>query len=116
MNISKFFGWVLLISGILIIAWTLYYSYGIFFGQNKMLEIFKLEAQNGNTSFQPSQVNKFGKLQDQTQKMVQEQLSKMVPENAIPKFLNLTAWGILAWIFIFGAAQISTIGIKLIKG
>lgn len=115
MNISKIFGWVLIICGILIIAWTLYYSYGIFTNQNKVPEIFKLEFQKENASFQSSQAGESEKPQNQMKKIIQEQLSKMISKKAIYKSLNLASWGILAWIFIFGGFQISSLGIKLMK-
>ena len=115
MNIKKVFSWALLICGILIIAWTLYYSYGMLTGQNKIPEIFSLETQKENTSFQGSRASGPEKLQTQMQKTVQEQLSKIIPNDTVSKFLNLMAWGVLAWIFIFGGFQISNLGIKLMK-
>ena len=119
MDTSKFFSWVLLVCGILIIVWTLYYSYGIFTGQNKIPEIIKLETQKENVSLQPSRANRPvsrpKELQNQIQKTMQEQISKIIPKDTIHKSLNLVAWGILAWIFIFGGFQISNLGIKLMK-
>jgi hypothetical protein len=111
MAISKFFSWVLLVCGILVIAWTLYYSYGIFTGENKIPTIFKAGVQKESAI----QVSGRERQQEQMQKMMQEQISKIIPKDTIHKSLNLVAWGILAWIFIFGGFQISSLGIKLMK-
>jgi len=50
---------------------------------------------------------------------MEEQLREMIPveelvEN-IPRLLNLLSWSIFAGILIFAGAQISSIGVKLIK-
>jgi hypothetical protein len=47
--------------------------------------------------------------------MIGEQLKGMVPLDSLPKLLNLAVWSMLAFILIFGGAQIASLGIKLIK-
>jgi len=47
--------------------------------------------------------------------MIGEQLKGMLPVDTLPKILNLAVWSTLAWILIFGGAQISSLGIKLLK-
>jgi hypothetical protein len=53
-------------------------------------------------------------IQDQLQKLVQDQLKGMLPANSIPQLLNLISWSILATILIFGGGQIASLGIKLL--
>jgi hypothetical protein len=107
--VTKIFGWALLLAGALIIFWTLYSSYNIFTGEAAMPEIFEMgeEAlpQKGET----------GDLQSQMEKMIGEQLKGILPADTLPKILNLTVWAMLAGILIFGGAQISNLGIKLVK-
>ncbi len=49
------------------------------------------------------------------EKVIREQLKRILPTKTIIGFLNLIAWSIFSAILIFGGAQISTLGIKLIK-
>jgi len=49
------------------------------------------------------------------EKMIGEQLKGIIPVDTLPKMLNLIVWSILAGLLIFGGAQISNLGIKLIK-
>jgi len=107
---TKILGWVLLLAGVLIIFWTLYSSYNIFTGEAVIPEIF--EMGDGEAL---SQKEGTEDLQAQMEKMIGEQLKGLIPADTIPKMLNLGVWAMLAGILIFGGAQISNLGIKLIK-
>ena len=107
---TKILGWVLLLAGVLIIVWTLYSSYNILTGGAVMPEIF--EMGEGKAL---SQKEGAGDLQVQMEEMIGEQLKGILPVDALPKMLNLGVWAMLAGILIFGGAQISNLGIKLIK-
>ena len=106
----KILGWVLLLAGVLIIFWTLYSSYNIFTGGVVIPEIF--EMGDGEALPQKEEVED---LQAQMEKIIGEQLKELIPADTIPKMLNLGIWAMLAGILIFGGAQISNLGIKLIK-
>jgi len=112
---EKIFGWVLLIAGLIIIGWTLYSSYNIFTGKTAVPEIFKtpkeveVPAVRGRIPTAPQAIQK------ELEKMIDEQLKGILPVDTLPKLLNLISWSILAGIFIFGGAQITGLGIKLIK-
>ncbi len=106
---TKIFGWALLIAGILIIAWTLYSSYNMFTGQAAIPEIFQTEE----ASSQKKETS--NSIESQMQEMIGEQLKGLIPADTIPKLFNLTVWAVLAGILIFGGAQISNIGVKLVK-
>lgn len=112
MKFTKIVGWVLLIAGITIIFWSLYSTFNIFTAKAAAPEIFKVEEK---IEVPLSQKDQTQDLQAQMQKMIGEQLKGMLPIGSLPKLLNLIAWSIFAWILIFGGAQISGLGIKLIK-
>lgn len=109
MKSSKLAGWVLLALGIVIILFSLGTSYNIFTGQK---EIYPLFSMSENISFA---VDESSSEIEQMQMVVGEQLTKMIPSNALPTFLNLTSWSILAGILVFGGGKISGLGIKLIN-
>jgi len=108
MKSSKIAGWILLTLGIVIILYSLGTSYNIFTGQK---EIYVLFPMSENIS---SSVDESSSAVEQMQVVLGDQLTKMIPSNAIPTFLNLTSWSILAGILVFGGAKISGLGIKLI--
>jgi hypothetical protein len=107
---TKIFGWALLLAGVLIIVWALYSSYSIFTGEAAIPEIFEMEEEEALSSGQGAE-----DLESQMGKMIGEQLQGLLPSDTIPKILNLAVWAMLAGILIFGGAQISNLGIKLIK-
>jgi len=118
MNLKSIVGWVTFFTGLAIIVWTLYSSYNIFTGKSPAPEFFKTEEKvtqvpssaNGKLPISPEA------LQQEIGKMIGEQLKGMLPVDTLPKILNLLCWSTLAWILIFGGAQISSLGIKLLKG
>ncbi|MDO8559041.1 MAG: hypothetical protein Q7R84_01795 [bacterium] len=98
---KKILGMILLFGGLAVIFYSLYFSYGIFNAKKEAPVIF-------NTPKQPE-------VQDQLQKALGEQLKGILPADSIPQLLNLISWSILASILTFGGAQISGLGIKLLK-
>ena len=110
MNFIKIFGWVLLIAGVAIIGWTLISSYNIFTGKAPVPEVFKV-AEKKEIPPQGGALD----IQAEMEKMIGEQLKGIIPVETLPKMLNLIVWSILAGLLIFGGAQISNLGIKLIK-
>ena len=109
MKSSKLAGWVLLALGIVIILFSLGTSYNIFTGQKEVYLLFPIGEE---VSFS---ANKSSSEIEQMQMVVGEQLTKMIPPNALPTLLNLTSWSILAGILVFGGGKISGLGIKLIN-
>jgi len=107
---TKIFGWVLLIAGIILIGWTLLSTYNIFTGEVAAPEIFKVAEKE----VLPKEEGILD-IQAQMEKMISEQLKGILPVDTIPRLLNLIVWSILAGILIFGGAQISSLGIKLLK-
>ena len=107
---TKIFGWVLLAAGIILIGWTLLSTYNIFTGEVAAPEIFKVAEKE----VLPKEEGALD-TQAQMEKMISEQLKGILPVDTIPRLLNLIVWSILAGILIFGGAQISSLGIKLLK-
>jgi len=112
---TKIFGWVLLIGGVIIIFGTLHSSYNIFTGKTEIPAIFKIETKEAMTPTKEKIPTTQDELQKEMEKMIGEQLERFLPVDILPKLLNLAVWSLLAFILIFGGAQISGLGIKLIK-
>ena len=108
MKSSKIAGWVLLALGLVIILYSLGTSYNIFTGQKEMYVLFPISEDVS------SSVDESSSAVEQMQVVVGEQLTKMIPTNALPTLLNLTSWSILAGIIVFGGGKIYRLGIKLI--
>ena len=111
---TKIFGWVLLVAGLILIGWTLLSTYNIFTGKVATPEIFKL-PEAAKAPVAEEKITGIQDIQAQIEKMIGEQLKGIIPVETLPKLLNLIVWSILAGLLIFGGAQISSLGIKLIK-
>lgn len=102
-------GWVLLIIGIILIFWGIYYSYQIFTDKVGPPQIFKVSekedvfSETGSTS------------QDQMELAIREQLESVLPSDAVPKILNLIAWSMFSVILFMGSSHLAVLGIRLIK-
>ncbi len=110
MNYTKIIGWLIFLTGIIIIGWTLLSSYNIFTGETTAPELFEVPKEEVST-----QTGETQDIQDQLQTMVGEQLKGILPMDSMTQLFNLAVWSMLAFILIFGGAQISGLGIKLIK-
>lgn len=101
-SVKKILGLVLLFAGIIIIVYSLYYSFNIFTAKITAPEIFKTE-----TAVSPAKGG--------VEEMISQQLKGMIPADSMPQLLNLISWSIFASLLIFGGGQVSGIGIKLLK-
>ena len=108
MKLFKVTGWLLLIVGIVIIGWTLISSYNIF-------TAFNIEEETSLTPAKQIIPTTPAQIQEEVERMIGEQLKEILPAGAISEILNLMVWSMLAFILIFGGAQISVLGIKIIK-
>ncbi len=107
---SKIFGWILILAGLALIAWTLLFSYAIFTGEKEAPLIFSLPEQaapDREENIFPEQVD--------VEEMISQQISQVLPLENIFHLFNLLAWSLLAFIFIFAAGQIAGLGVKMIK-
>lgn len=111
-TIEKIFGWILLFLGVAIICWGLYSSFNIFTGKTNAPEVFKIEKE---VKIPLTSQEKSKSPESQIKEMMGEQLKEMLPADFLPQLSNLISWSIFVGILTFGGAQISGIGIKLLK-
>ncbi len=109
MDFPKIAGWVVLIAGLAVIGWTLIYSYNIFTGETPVPELFEMPEEKALSQEGVQDI------EAQFEQMIGEQIKGLIPIDSLPKMLNLTICSMLAFILIFGGAQIAGLGIKLIK-
>ena len=110
MNISKIVGWLVFLLGISIIVFTVYNTYNIFTGKSLAPQIIAFNIEKSKTSTGGALTGP-----DQIGEMISQQLGNLLPLDSLPLILNLVVWTIGAGVLIFGGAQISGLGIKLIK-
>jgi len=117
MNSKNIIGWITFLAGISIIVFALSSSYNIFTGKAPLPEFFEIEGKAAQAPATPKgQVpTSLEEMQQEIGQMLGEQLKGLLPEDFLPKILNLVIWSMLAGILIFGGAQISGLGIKLLK-
>lgn len=108
---KKILGLLLLGVGLVMIFYSVFASYQIFTAQKEVPQVFELSLKETSVpSSEPS-----SKVEKQIQQSIQQQIGKMFPTDFSSDLLNLVAWSIFAGILIFAGAQISGLGIKLIK-
>jgi len=110
-KINSIIGWLVFFIGLMIILYSLYSSFNIFTAKAPVPEFFEIAKKEAPLSQKEGTQD----TQAQMQQMIGEQLKEFIPIELIPKMLNLGVWTIFAGLLIFGGAQISNLGIKLIK-
>lgn len=113
MNFNKIVGFLLLFLGIAIIFYSLYSSFNIFTAKASAPEIFSISLDQETEREEELKLKQ--DLEAQMEETIRKQLREVIPADFLPKLFNLISWSILAGILIFGGAQISNLGIKLIK-
>jgi len=108
---KKIIGWVLLAAGLIIIFSDLYSSANIFTARTAPPSVFGeiIQSQNNSNSQQTALS------QEDLQKIMSDQISKIIPQNYIFKLMNLVSWSIFAWILVLIGGKVSLIGINLLK-
>ena len=120
MKMKTIAGWLLLLVGLIIMLWGLYYSFNIFTAKTEVPELFKIEEQEEAVSLKSQKTPALGQdIQSQMEEMMGEQIGEqfkqILPPGFLPMLFNLMAWSIFAGILILGGAQISGLGIKLLR-
>ena len=110
MDYPKIIGWPVFLIGLLLIGWTLMMSYNIFTAKASAPEFFETPKEEVSIEKGTAQG-----LEAQFEEMIGEQIKGLIPVDTLPNIFNLTVWSMLAFILIFGGAQIAGLGIKLIK-
>lgn len=116
MKTKNIIGWVLLSIGLIIIAWTLFFSVRIFTGKASPPQVFKVTVDSTQQEVSGDKKTTITEdLQNQLRKMVDSQLSKILPFEFFDKVMNLLAWSLLAIILFFGGGKLCTIGVAMLK-
>ena len=115
MQVKKIIGWVLLLSGLLIIFWSLYSSYNIFTGRTLVPEIFKIEEQEKVQLEESKILTSQEEIQEEMTEMIGKQIKEIFPSEFSSRLLNLMSWSIFAGILVFGGSRMSGIGINLMR-
>lgn len=114
MKPKKIIGWILLLTGLIVIFYSLLTSYNIFMGKSPGPTVFKVEEKKEAALPQKPQDSKV-QMEKLLEEGLQEQLKTIMPADYLPKLFNLISWSMCAMILIFGGAKISSLGIGLIK-
>lgn len=113
---EKFFGWILLATGLVIIGWSLFSAFNVFSGNGQAPQIFAEQkiAENAQNAKAGAKAEA-NDMQSVVEGMIGEQLQNMVPSDTLPRLLNLTVYSMLVFLLFSGGGKISEIGIKLMK-
>jgi hypothetical protein len=121
-TIKDIFGWVLILAGLAVIGWSIYFSYQFFFVKAEFPALFKFPAAAQNVAPETkqniatdSQADVQAQMQKEIGQATNQAVSNMLPADSISKLLNSIAWSIFATFLVYTGAQIAGIGIKLIS-
>lgn len=117
---NKSLGIILLFLGIAVILYPIYFSFKIIEGEKSIPAIFKeISLKKSNNALSEEGVPSSGNLQEDMEKkarqIISQELSNLFPVENINQFFNLIAWSIIAGVIIFAGAQLSQLGIRLLK-
>lgn len=111
MSIERIFGLILVLLGVGIILYSMYYSFQIFTGSIEPPELFSMSEQSTNSRSPVAEDD----IQGQINFVLQEQLSQILPKGILPRMLNFSMWSLFSGLMFFGGAQLAGIGIKLLR-
>ncbi len=113
MKLTKLLGLLLLILGLAIILYTIFYSYQIFMAKVQPPAVFAVQAAQAQKAGSSDLLS--GLMGVDVEKILGGEIQKILPADYLPKLLNLISWSVFAGILIFAGTQISNLGIKLLK-
>ena len=120
--IKSIAGWLLIVTGLVIIGWSIYSSYQFFIAKVEFPALFKFPASTqvvANTGAGIAATGSAADAQAQMQQAIgqatNQAVSNMLPADSIAKLLNAIAWSIFATFLVYAGAQIAGIGIKLVS-
>ncbi|MCD6148617.1 hypothetical protein J7J18_04550 [bacterium] len=111
--LQKIFGWILLFTGLTIISWTLYSSYNIFYKNQSLPCVFRIQEKKA-PEVSSQGLGLEAQLEEKMKEAVGEQIKEIISPRTLERLLNIIAWSVFAGILIFGGGQISSLGIKMI--
>lgn len=114
-QIKRVLGVIIIFSGLVMFYWSISESYYYFTAQKEFPQVFADSVIDNLTNQTNSGLN----LQDQIKTLIEqqigEQMDRLVPENTVTKFLNISVWSIFAFFLISAGARAVTMGREFLK-
>ncbi len=114
-QIKRVLGVIIIFSGLVMFYWSISESYYYFTAQKEFPQVFTDPVINNSNN----QTNNGLNLQDQIKTLVEQQIGdqmdRLIPENTITKFLNISVWSIFAFFLISAGARAVAMGREFIK-
>lgn len=105
-----------MIIGLIVIGWSIFWSFNIFTAKTSAPEVFKFEDKAQDSSqTQTGTPTTLDELQKQMESAVSEQIKQLIPVELIYNLLNLISWAVFASFLVFAGFYIGSLGIKLIR-
>jgi len=101
---NKIIGIILLVLGLLMVGWSILYTYNIIQGKTDLPEFFFSQ-----------EVEEISPQSNEIEETVREQIENILPQSSVYRLLNLIVWAIFAWIVILAGGKISSLGIGMLK-
>jgi len=116
MTFPRILGFLLLITGLVVIALSIFTSFMIFTGKIDAPNVIKIQS-IVNVQVQQSGQNPVNSsdIQKELQKMIDQGIKDLVPAEIISRILNLMIFALFASFMIFAGAQIAGLGVKLMR-
>jgi len=109
MDAKKILGWLLIISGVFIVFWSIQSTYTNFIGQTEFPQLF--QSQEVIITEETSS----GSVEDQIGSVIGEQINQMFPEGSVILMLNMFSWIMLASFLVFAGSKLVGMGASLLK-
>jgi hypothetical protein len=133
MNLSpqKIAGWLILLSGLVIMFLSIYHSYRLFTAQANFPQVFKQNATaaqpaapnqtespgpsktEGTENIDPAKLNV--DMQALTQQATNQAIANMIPFDTITKLLNIVSWSFFSFFLVMAGSYVAGVGIKLLS-
>jgi hypothetical protein len=132
MNIlpQKIAGWLILLSGLVIMFLSIYYSCLFFTAKTDFPQVFKqnlvaeqpavpnqtespsLPGTESKEDIDPAKMNV--DMQALTQQATNQAIANMIPPDTITKLLNIVSWSFFSFFLVMAGSYVSGVGIKLL--
>ena len=110
MDAKKILGWLLIISGVFIVFWSIQSTYTNFIGQTEFPQLFQLDEETIISKETSS-----GSIEDNIGSIIGEQIKQMLPQASTILMLNMFSWIMLASFLVFAGSKLVGMGASLLK-
>lgn len=114
-QIKKVLGVVIIFSGLVMFYWSISESYYYFTAQKEFPQVFTNPVINNSTNQTIGGLNIQDQINTLIEQQIGEQMDRLIPENTITKFLNISVWSIFAFFLISAGARAVTMGREFLK-